>query len=313
MIATRKRNRHEEKSPNKPVAYMRTSATSKSPIARKLTFGDDNDSDSSPFEHRDMIPSVSDLEYEIATLQSSGENFPNYPKFVNLFEMKQEWRVPYKRLWRSDTINGWPANKYLSYKNKKGKMRGLTKSQLEDITTKYHWDRNGFHRSTSRLEGNLLAIAVECINVYMSVDENGRPLKMSNFWWKKYTEAWLKVAAYRDYHDYRMAISQKSYKTLSKYFLEKLSPNMFRDYKHFFRIWNCIVFPREFRIMLEGGCSDIPRSVVKLLVEGRNMKYVDKKNLLASLKKIKTNNPSRPHSRSVGDLVGSSACVSSRM
>ena len=222
-----------------------------------------------------VFESCEDLQSQMSEL------FNGKPPFVNLEFNGRKKRVRYSKVF-SDIPFTFKDRDFLIQWTPTKLNPSAFDDDVKDLISGIEWDRNEFHDQTARIESDLLLRVVDIIeNVY------AKGKRLSGEWWANLTKGFQLVAALRDYHDYRMGLTKNIYKKYSKIFVSGgYSPNSLRDYKHFFRIWNCVIFPCELRIMLEGpggvdqtGERFIPRSVVQLLLEGKNMPYFTREKL----------------------------------
>jgi hypothetical protein len=222
----------------------------------------------------DKRPYAGDLDYEI---QRKFNYSANVPQSVTISGMGVEKTMPYEDVWRVDSVIGYDGGRMIQWNPCKFNRTPI--EVLENIINNAPWDAKGFHRAYTDYEYIIFTAATQVI-IYYSTG-----FKFSDKYWKVFSRACHYLSALRDYHDYRMGL--KSIPVTSSHIFDKCMTNCrLRHYTHFFRIWNCLVFPQEFRSMLEKGSHIIPKSVIQLLIEGKNTPYVTESKLHASLKEI---------------------------
>ena len=236
----------------------------------------------------DQRPWAGNIDYEI---QRNFNDLADTPQNVTIAEMGVEKTIPYAEVWRADAVVGHDGNRQITWHPCKFNKTPI--EALENIINKVPWDAKGFHRAYTDYEHTIFTAATQAI-VYYSTG-----IKFSDEWWEAFARACHYLAALRDYHDSRMGMKSIP-RTNSHLFNENMADYRARHYTHFFRIWNCLVFPREFRSMLESGSHVIPKSVLQLLVEGKNTPYVTESKLYASLTKINKLRGKRRRTKSEG-------------
>lgn len=216
---------------------------------------------------------------------------------VTLHYADREITLPYLECFRSVPAVGLDGREAIAWYA--FKFINLNLDDLQELIKSVQWDQKGMHEAYSQAEDDLLRKGANCVAIY------SRNLRLSPEYWKELDNQFHKLAALRDYHDFRMGISQGVYKECSHLYQGKVSINNLRHHPHIFRTWNCTVFVRELRMLLEGEAREIPQSVKQLLVDGKDIPYVSEEDLKAFIFRIGEVYRSRRQSKRVGCQVAS--------
>ena len=200
--------------------------------------------------------------------------------YVRLHKNGTQFIKSYTSLFTNTPAQG--CDKGMSIKWHYVRYNELGKSKLEKMINSIPWDKYGTHSAYIYAEGILVKKALDAMSLIYS-----EGMKCSDKWWHLFKMACHYVAALRDYHDFRMGLTKEIYKTHRYLFEDNGSTtNYLRHYTHVFRIWNWLVFPYELRKMIESGTNYIPRSVVQILIQGKNKPYITREKLTSILEKI---------------------------
>jgi len=221
---------------------------------------------------------------------------------VTLIDGKDEVTIPYLDCFRKIPAIGMDGKEVIRWYG--FKFLKLDLDEMEALINSVQWDQEGMHTAYCNAENNLLRKGANCVAIY------AKKLRLSSEWWDAFEMKFHKLAALRDYHDFRMGISKPIYKEYAHLFQGDISVNNLRHYSHLGRIWNCTVFVRDLRRLLEGKAHVIPKSVWQLLVNGKNIPYVSETDLKKSLTKISAVRNARARSKSVGCHVTALAKLS---
>lgn len=185
---------------------------------------------------------------------------PIPPEKVHLTTHEEEFSVPFDGVWSCIPFeNGWTPCTFI--KMQRDELENFVKSSWDETEIKKNHEMYvEMEMSLIRQSKALIGFASKNFNIHPDA-------------WESLEKDTNKIAALRDYHDYRMAVLKalKKHEIISN----KVNINKYRHHSHFYRIWNWIVFPKELRSLLCGEVKKIPKSVRQILLDCKKGKHVD--------------------------------------